>query len=101
VAHSLVLLQPLAPANGAPADATRDPLLRDKVHGKTVLEVRKAYAFAGFTHKAPRAVTYVRADRAFDLEPEPQLPTAGVDGQRGRATVRGPREPGKGRGLSV
>jgi protein-serine/threonine kinase len=91
--------QPLAPANGAPADATRDPLLRDKVHGKTVLEVRKAYAFAGFTHKAPRAVTYVRADHAFDLELEAQPPPS--DAQRGRATVRGPREQGQGRGLSV
>jgi protein-serine/threonine kinase len=62
-----------------------------------VLEVRKAYAFAGFTHKAPRAVTYMRADRAFDPEPEVPQP----DAQRGRGTVRGPREPGKGRGLSV
>lgn len=52
--------QPLAPANGAPADATRDPLLRDKVHGAHILEVRKALAFAGFTHKSPRAIDYSR-----------------------------------------
>ncbi|OBZ68200.1 Serine/threonine-protein kinase CBK1 [Grifola frondosa] len=47
--------EPLAPANGAAPDATRDPMLRDKVHGKEILEVRKALAFAGFTHKSPRS----------------------------------------------
>ncbi|TFY69168.1 hypothetical protein EVJ58_g585 [Rhodofomes roseus] len=50
--------EPLAPANGAAADATRDPLLRDKVHGQEILEVRKALAFAGFTHKSPRVISY-------------------------------------------
>lgn len=53
-------MQPLAPANGAPADATRDPVLRHKVHGAHILEVRKALAFAGFTHKSPRALDYSR-----------------------------------------
>ena len=28
------IAQPLVPANDAPPDATRDPLLRDKVHGQ-------------------------------------------------------------------
>ena len=72
--------QPLAPANGAPADATRDPILRDKVHGANILDVRKALAFAGFTHKSPRAVSYVRADMAFaDDDANPP---------RGRSTIR-------------
>ncbi|KAL7419412.1 hypothetical protein Q5752_006250 [Cryptotrichosporon argae] len=45
--------EPLAPANGAAADATRDPLLGDRVHGARLLEIRKSLAFAGWTFKAP------------------------------------------------
>lgn len=76
--------EPLAPANGAPADATKDPLLKDKVHGQQILDMRKKLAFAGFTHKSPRFVSYVRADHAFDLEDERgQRPVA--------ATMRTPR----------
>ncbi|KAJ1305684.1 hypothetical protein OPQ81_010422 [Rhizoctonia solani] len=54
--------EPLAPANGAPPDATRDPMLRHKVHGAHILETRKAYAFAGFTHKSPRKISYTTID---------------------------------------
>ena len=93
-------LQPLAPANGAAADATRDPLLKDSVHGDEILAVRKALAFAGFTHKSPRVISYVRADKAFDPEPN----TYGHrqdDPPRGRLTVRGPREIGKSRAISM
>jgi protein-serine/threonine kinase len=75
-------MQPLAPANGAPADATRDPLLRDKVHGNEILEVRKALAFAGFTHKSPRPITYARVDKVWDGDEEGKH-------ERGRGTVRG------------
>jgi protein-serine/threonine kinase len=94
----LSLDQPLAPAGGAPADATRDPMLRDKVHGEEILAVRKALAFAGFTHKSPRVISYVRADKAFD--PKPQ--TYGQQtGERGRSTLRDMREVGKGRAISM
>lgn len=31
------------------AEATKDPLLRDKEHGKYLLEVRKQLAFQGYT----------------------------------------------------
>ncbi|KAI0949405.1 hypothetical protein AcW1_009032 [Taiwanofungus camphoratus] len=90
--------EPLAPANGAAADATRDPLLRDKAHGQQILEVRKALAFAGFTHKSPRVISYVRADKAFDPEPD----SYGKDeGDRGRSTVRENRDIGKGRAISL
>lgn len=99
--------QPLAAANGAPADATRDPLLRDQVHGKEILEVRKALAFAGFTHKSPRLVGYVRADKAFDPEPgaygnsDTRPPLVGVGDHRGRSTIREKRDIGKNRGISM
>lgn len=93
-----VLSQPLAPANGAAADATRDPLLRDKVHGQEILEVRKALAFAGFTHKSPRVLSYVRADKAFDPEPDSY---GRDDAERGRSPVRDDREIGKGRAISM
>ncbi|KAF8650451.1 hypothetical protein AX16_005253 [Volvariella volvacea WC 439] len=68
--------EPLAPANGAPADATRDPLLRDKAYGAEIMEVRKALAFVGFTHKSPRAISYVSAEKAFEPLPNTygQLP---------------------------
>ena len=79
----------MAPANGAPADATKDPLLRDKVHGEQILNMRKALAFAGFTHKSPRVVTYVRADRAFDQDDSSD---ERAKEPRGRATIRGPRD---------
>jgi len=78
--------EPLAPANGAPADATRDPMLRDKVHGNEILEVRKALAFAGFTHKSPRPITYPRIDKVWEGDTPP--PTDG-ERERGRATMRG------------
>lgn len=31
------------------AEATKDPMLRDKIHGKHLLEVRKQLAFQGYT----------------------------------------------------
>ncbi|KAF8973150.1 kinase-like domain-containing protein [Flammula alnicola] len=90
--------EPLAPANGASPDATRDPLLRHKVHGAEIMDVRKALAFAGFTHKSPRTVEYTRADRAFDASPGPQ-PIKGT--VRGRPLVRETREVGLGRAISM
>jgi len=90
--------EPLAPANGAPVEATKDPLLRDKVHGAEILDVRKALAFAGFTHKSPRAISYVTAYNVFESQP-------GTHGQqppaRGRASVRSIGEIGKGRAISM
>ena len=96
-AETLISLQPLAPANGAPADATKDPLLRDKVHGVEILNMRKALAFAGFTHKSPRVVTYIKADRAFDTD----SPAENGKQQRGRSMNRSLREPGRGRAMSL
>ncbi|RSH82165.1 hypothetical protein EHS25_006098 [Saitozyma podzolica] len=46
--------EPLAPANGAARDATKDPLLGDKTHGAHLLEIRKSLAFKGWTFKAPQ-----------------------------------------------
>ncbi|KAG1867371.1 kinase-like domain-containing protein [Suillus subluteus] len=89
---------PLVPAHGAPADAAKDPLLRDRVHGEEILNVRKALAFAGFTHKSPRAISYARADRAFDAQadiPEPER------GERGRPRFRSVHEAGTGRAISL
>jgi hypothetical protein len=43
-------------------------MLKDKVYGKEILEVRKALAFAGFTHKSPRLVTYARIDKVWNNE---------------------------------
>ncbi|RXK35938.1 AGC/NDR/NDR protein kinase [Tremella mesenterica] len=45
--------EPLAPAGGAHADITKDPLLRDKAHGTHLLEIRKGLAFKGWTFKSP------------------------------------------------
>ncbi|KAF8639504.1 hypothetical protein AX17_001409 [Amanita inopinata Kibby_2008] len=90
--------EPLAPANGVPADATRDPMLRDKVHGEEILNVRKALAFAGFTHKSPRAITYLRADKAFNPLPDTYGKPETI---RGRSTVRVERDIVKGRAISM
>ncbi|KAF9010492.1 kinase-like domain-containing protein [Cyathus striatus] len=94
--------EPLAPANGAAADSTRDPLLRSK-HGAEIMDVRKALAFAGFTHKSPRSIEYLRADLAF----EPSTPNA-IGNGIGKGTVRGrltkrddAREVGRGRAISM
>ncbi|KAF8577309.1 kinase-like protein [Ramaria rubella] len=88
--------EPLAPANGAPADATRDPMLRDKVHGADILEVRKALAFAGFTHKSPRAISYTRV-------PVGEIYPVGEVDSRGRNTIRetGRGTPRRGRAISM
>jgi len=90
--------EPLAPANGAPADATKDPLLRDKVHGAEILSMRKALAFAGFTHKSPRVISYAQANKAFDSQPDSygQQPPA-----RGRGSIRSVNGTRKGRAISM
>jgi len=90
--------EPLAPANGAPADATRDPLLLNKAHGAEIMDVRKALAFAGFTHKSPRVIEYIRADRAFEglINVSPNEQTF-----RGRTPARNARDVGKGRPISM
>lgn len=93
------LFQPLAPANGASPDATKDPLLRHKIHGAEILDVRKALAFAGFTHKSPRTIEYTRADRAFDAWPDSQTAAKGT--VRGRPIVRETRDIGLGRAISM
>ena len=38
---------PLAAPNGEDPLATKDPMLRDKVHGQHLLQVRKSLAFVG------------------------------------------------------
>ncbi|KAG7098827.1 hypothetical protein E1B28_000731 [Marasmius oreades] len=89
--------EPLAPANGAPPEATRDLMLKDKVHGQEILAVRKALAFAGFTHKSPRPLNYARADLTFEREQD-------ADQQktiRGRSKIRVSRETGRGRAISM
>jgi protein-serine/threonine kinase len=73
-------------------------MLRHKTHGAEILDVRKALAFAGFTHKSPRAITYVRADKAFD--PRPDTYGKALDG-RGRSAFRDTRESGRGRAMSL
>lgn len=72
-------------------------MLRDKIHGAEILDVRKALAFAGFTHKSPRAVSYVRADKAFAPRPD----TYGQETVRGRSVARESLEIGKGRAISM
>lgn len=73
-------------------------MLRDKIHGAEIMDVRKALAFAGFTHKSPRAISYVRADKAFDPRPDTYGQQATV---RGRSTLREANEIGKGRAISM
>ncbi|KAG8925338.1 hypothetical protein FRC00_004085 [Tulasnella sp. 408] len=84
--------EPLAPANGAAPDATRDPLLKDKVHGDHILNVRKALAFQGFTHRSPRKMDYARIDTLYPDEP-------GHD--RARDATRRGGTIGRGRALSM
>jgi protein-serine/threonine kinase len=93
------MFQPLAPANGAPPDATRDPLLRNNVYGAEVLNVRKALAFAGFTHKSPRLLEYTHVDRAFEALPNNSRNQIGT--VRGRSLVREAYAGGKGRAISM
>lgn len=68
------------------------------MHGEEILEVRKALAFAGFTHKSPRVISYVTADKAFNPEPD----TYGRDDvDRGRSSFRNIQDLGKGRAISL
>lgn len=77
--------EPLPPANGQRGDETHDPILRDAVHGPTALGIRKAYAFAGFTHKSPRQLD-VRKLRVGQRDSR-LMPDGGI-GDRGRSTIR-------------
>ncbi|KAL4080316.1 kinase-like domain-containing protein, partial [Scleroderma yunnanense] len=89
--------EPLAPANGAPADATKDPLLRNKVYGEEILNVRKALAFAGFTHRSPRTISYARGDRAFESPADGNS----QEPERGRSRFCNVRVSSTGRALSL
>lgn len=93
--------QPLAPANGAPPDATKDPLLKHKIHGAEILDVRKALAFAGFTHKSPRTIAYTSVDKAFGAWPGGTAKPATKGTVRGRQLVRETRDIGLGRAISM
>ncbi|KAJ6505569.1 hypothetical protein C8R45DRAFT_817330, partial [Mycena sanguinolenta] len=84
----------------------RDPLLRHKVHGPEIMDVRKALAFAGLTDKSPRVISYVRADKTFDPEPDsygrsPPEPSYGQGTIRGRSQLREPQDIGKGRVIAM
>ncbi|CAE7055198.1 unnamed protein product [Rhizoctonia solani] len=98
--------EPLAPANGAAPDATKDPMLRHKVHGAHILETRKAFAFAGFTHKSPRKISYATIDAILkpfgDNEAQP-FPAAhgGDDEQRGLSALREQGTVGRARAISM
>ncbi len=70
------------------------------MHGKEILEVRKALAFAGFTHKSPRPITYARIDKVWGGD----APTDGErerERERGRGTVRGEVTMKRGRAISM
>lgn len=71
-------------------------MLLDKRHGAEILDSRKALAFAGFTHKSPRAITYLRADAALN-----PLPAYGQEEPRGRTVIREPHTAGRGRPISM
>ena len=58
-------------------------MLKDQRYGAQILDVRKALAFAGFTHKSPRPISYVRADKVL---------FGNQDNDAGEGTVR--RRPG-------
>lgn len=66
-------------------------MLKDKVHGAEILEVRKALAFAGFTHKSPRPITFARIDKLWDNETLPiSLPIKATAGKTtAGGTLRG------------
>ncbi|KAG8880157.1 hypothetical protein FRB97_001046 [Tulasnella sp. 331] len=85
--------EPLAPANGAAPDATRDPILKDKVHGDRILNMRKDLAFAGFTHRSPRRFDYARVDTIYPAEEASR--------ERGRDPHRRSGTVGRGRALSM
>lgn len=48
---------PLAAPNGEDPEATKDPMLRNKDHGKHLMKVRKSLAFVGYTYRKPKQVS--------------------------------------------
>lgn len=76
-------------------------MLRDKVHGAHILEVRKALAFAGFTHKSPPAMDYVRVPLEKIYQ---ENNNGGIEMEmdlRGRTRVRETGTMGRGRAISM
>ena len=73
------------------------------------MRVRKELAFAGFTHKSPRAMSYNRLSRVFNPLPDSygtELPEQDLEEElvrtpRGRSAVRIDTEVGKGRAISL
>ena len=70
-------------------------MLLDERHGAEIMNSRKALVFAGFTHKSPCAVTYLRADKAFNF------PTYGRETVRGPTTAVESPKAGRGRAISM
>jgi len=66
--------------------------------GQEILDLRKVLAFAGFTNKSARAISYARADKAFNPEPDPLGQEEPV---RGHSTLRSDQDIGKGHAVSV
>ncbi|KAJ7281261.1 hypothetical protein C8J57DRAFT_1711052 [Mycena rebaudengoi] len=97
---------PTVLANGAPRGCYARPLLRHELHGAEIIDVRKALTFAGFTYKSPRVISYVRADKAFDSQPDtygqPHPEAAYGQGTvRGRSALCLPQDIGKSRTISM
>lgn len=70
-----------------PIDPPRDPMLRDKIHGEHLLEVRKNLAFVGYTYKAPPGFDpkaqlteskIIQAEKAADSSPWPSSSTSRI-----------------------
>lgn len=87
---------PLPPPNGPLPDTPADPLLRDREHGRRLLEIRKELAFKGYTFRGPRREVF-----------DPRIGIVNAAGGKGHLAmfevenrgVRGPRDslqPGEG-----
>ncbi|KAI5481951.1 serine/threonine protein kinase Cbk1 [Pseudohyphozyma bogoriensis] len=80
---------PLPPPELAPGmpipDETKDPMLRDKIHGPQILNVRKQLAFQGWTFKGQRNQVFdPRKGILRSKGTRPPVPDQG----RGRSTIR-------------
>jgi hypothetical protein len=71
---------------------------QDYIDGGRCEGVSHRLPVADFTHKSPRAISYVRADRAFNPEPD----SYGQDETTwGRSALRSNQEIVKGRAISM
>lgn len=87
-AVGLTLYAAAPDAQPGQAEATKDPMLKHKEHGKHLLEVRKQLAFQGYTFKSPRQKVFDPRNGLKTIAADLQAAMQEDEDTRGRSMPR-------------